>query len=563
MSYRRRLTLIIAALIVVSVLIGCADPTPTPTPAPRVKPTEAHIGTATPFSPTDTQEPTPTDTAIPSPTVEPTSTAVPTVELSGSADLALDVSSSPTITPTPADPDEDRPLLDLIDSLPDADRMPEQALEVELFYADHWARVEQTILVPNTSPDKWEEIVFNVPLAATEGAFDLQRVAVEGEGGTEREVDAKIEGIALHVPLPEPARRHATVRVEIDYRLFFLPVRPNSTFPIGLTGYTDDIVRAGEWYPVLAPYQGGEGWQTYTYHPVGDPVIYPAINTQMAVAAPEGITVAGSGPVGQEVRVDQPEQVDQPWQVWRFQVDAARGIAFFASDQYQVLSGEAAGVHITSYYHAGGEGAAQEAIYAAGDALALYHYRFGPYPYDTLTIVQNGYRSDMEYSALISLSNRVYNNYQGSPRDLVQVLVSHEVAHQWWYGIVGNDQVNEPWLDESLATYCEVLYYEAYYPDDRDWRLNQYANKVEPGWLDEPIYSYISTFVYVRDIYPRGVMFVDELRRAMGDSAFFAFLQDYARSYSGRIASEDDFRAVLAEHSDSAAVDAVVRRYLR
>ncbi|MBN1119467.1 MAG: hypothetical protein JXJ17_00185 [Anaerolineae bacterium] len=560
MTYRHRLTPTIAALLAALALAACADPTPSPTaaPVPRAKPTEVEIGTATPFRQpgTDTPIPTPTDLP-PSPSPEPTSTIAPAVELSGSADLAIGVTPSPTITPTPADPAEDRPPLDLIDSLPAAYRTPEQSLEVELFYADRWARVEQTILIPNTSPDEWEEVVFNVPLAATEGAFDLQRVAVEGEGYALNEVDADLDGIALHVPLPEPAARHDTVRVEIDYNLFFLPVRPNSTFPIGLTGYTGDVVRAGEWYPVLAPYQGGEGWQTYNYHPVGDPVIYPATNTQMAVAAPEGITIAGSGPIAQEPRVD------QPGLIWRFEVDAARGIAFFASDRYRVLTGEAAGIHIYSYYHLGGEGAAQQAIYAAGDALALYHYRFGPYPYDSLTIAQNGYRSDMEYSALISLSNRVYNNYQGSPHDLVHVLVSHEVAHQWWYGVVGNDQVNEPWLDEALASYCEVLYYEAYYPDDREWRLNQYTNKAEPGWLDEPIYSYISTFVYVRDIYPRGVMFIHELRRAMGDTVFFAFLQDYASSYSGRLATEADFRAVLAEHDDRPAVNAVVNHYLR
>ncbi len=557
MTYRRRLPPLLIALLAALTLAACADPiratNPSPTPAPRVKPTEVAIGTATPFSPTDTPIPTPTQAMNPS----PTSTAVPTVELSGSADLSIGVTLSPTITLTPASPDEDRPPLELIDSLPAADRMPEQALEVELFYADRWARVEQTILVPNTSPDEWDEVVFNVPLAATEGAFDLQRVSVESGDFALVEVDAELDGIALRVPLPKPAARHDTVRVEIAYNLFFLPVRPNSTFPIGLTGYTGDVVRAGEWYPVLAPYQGGDGWQTYIYHPVGDPVIYPATNTQMAVAAPEGITVAGSGPVSQEPRLD------QPGQVWRFEVDAARGMAFFASDRYRVLTGEAAGVPIYSYYHAGGEGAAQQAIYAAGDALSLYHYRFGPYPYESLTIVQNGYRSDMEYTALISLSNRVYTNYQGSPRDLVHVMVSHEVAHQWWYGEVGNDQVNEPWLDESLASYSEVLYYEAYYPDDRAWRLSRYENIVEPGWLDEPIYSYISTFVYVRDIYPRGVMFVHELRRAMGDAAFFAFLQDYARSYSGRIATEADFRAVLAEHSDRPAVDAVVNLYLR
>ena len=38
-----------------------------------------------------------------------------------------------------------------------------------------------------------------------------------------------------------------------------------------------------------------------------------------------------------------------------------------------------------------------------------------------------------------------------------EIVVAHEVAHQWWYSLVGNDQIDEPWLDEAFAQFTTAL----------------------------------------------------------------------------------------------------------
>ena len=48
----------------------------------------------------------------------------------------------------------------------------------------------------------------------------------------------------------------------------------------------------------------------------------------------------------------------------------------------------------------------------------------------------------------------------------MEKVIVHETAHQWWYGLVGNDQIDEAWLDESLATYSEVIYTSEIYGKD-------------------------------------------------------------------------------------------------
>jgi aminopeptidase N len=48
-------------------------------------------------------------------------------------------------------------------------------------------------------------------------------------------------------------------------------------------------------------------------------------------------------------------------------------------------------------------------------------------------------------------------------------MTPHELSHQWFYGFIGSNHALEPWLDEALATYAELLYYERYHPESVDW----------------------------------------------------------------------------------------------
>jgi hypothetical protein len=94
------------------------------------------------------------------------------------------------------------------------------------------------------------------------------------------------------------------------------------------------------------------------------------------------------------------------------------------------------------------EGAAGDAdALAARSARALDDLaaRFGEYPYPRLTIgVTPGLTGGIEFPTHVFLGSGV-----------ATVHLVHEVAHQWFYGLAGNDQYRDPWIDEGLATYGE------------------------------------------------------------------------------------------------------------
>jgi aminopeptidase N len=257
---------------------------------------------------------------------------------------------------------------------------------------------------------------------------------------------------------------------------------------------------------------------------------------------PNNLVVAASGP----------QVIDGDW--LRYRLPNARNFVFSFSPDYQVLETEVGGVTVYSYafpvYGVSSAAVLQTTI----DSLILYQELFGAYPHATLSVVQADFLDGMEYDGLYYLSRAFYNIYSGTPGDYLIAIAAHETAHQWWYALIGNNQAIEPWLDEALCTYMEHIYYERYAPEALDWWWRYRVNYYEPrGLIDVSIYDKHSEFQSYRDyrdaVYLNGAIFLHELRTAIGDSSFFAFLKDYAARYAGGIATRQSFFTVLAEHS--------------
>jgi len=139
----------------------------------------------------------------------------------------------------------------------------------------------------------------------------------------------------------------------------------------------------------------------------------------------------------------------------------------------------------------------------------------------------------------------------------------HEMAHQWWFGLVGNDQAMEPWLDEAMAVYSEEIFYRFIYPNSHDWWWNFRVNYFGPsGYVDTNIYEAPSFRAYVNAVYLNGANFMEALNYRMGDDAFFHFLQDYTSRYGRGRATAYDFFAV-ARQNTTADISDLIAAYFR
>ena len=165
--------------------------------------------------------------------------------------------------------------------------------------------------------------------------------------------------------------------------------------------------------------------------------------------------------------------------------------------------------------------------------------------------------------ALCFWGSKFYNEYDDSARSNLVAIGVHEIAHQWWFGLVGNDQAMEPWLDEAMAVYSEALFYKNIYPNSSDWWWNFRVNYFGPsGYVDSTIYEAATFRAYVNATYLNGANFIEALNYRMGDDDFFRFLKDYTSRYGRGRATASDFFAV-ARQNTTADISDLINAYFK
>jgi hypothetical protein len=479
------------------------------------------------------------ETSQPSPVADQASPLPPTPVFTQSP-TAPEGTLSPTVSPAPSNQTPDIPA-----SLPNT----QYDLTAELNYDQHHLAVTEQITYTNHTGETLNDLVLMVDPMYYPSAFELKNLAwADGqqvENGTAKTGQ-------LHLPLRQPLAPGESLGLSLVYALSLPSPTPDpQTRPVPF-GYTTKQTNLVDWYPFVAPYAPGKGWLAHPAGYFGEHLAYEAsdfrVNLRL-VGGRKELTVAASAPA----------VMDGDWR--RYQINSARNFAWSVSHDYQVASEKVGDVTVLSYFFPIHPTAGQAALKTTAQALALYSELYGPYRHSTISVVEADFLDGMEYDGLYFLSNGFYNLYSGQPGDYLISIAAHETSHEWWYALVGNDQAMEPWLDEAMATYSERLFYERVYPDALSWWWTYRVDYYQPsGWVDTTIYNAGSWRAYRDAVYLNGAHFLEDLRKLVGDTTFFAFLKDYAAQYASRIATGDDFFNLLEQHTQT-DITPVVKKY--
>jgi hypothetical protein len=408
-------------------------------------------------------------------------------------------------------------------------------MDVLLDYAEHRLDVSQRIDYTNVTSATLPNLMLNVHPNHSRGTFELNELKVDMDGDL---VQPEIFPLAvtLRIELPRPLEPNEHVAVLLDYTLNLPKINPDEEFSGGGFGYSKRSVSLGNWYPVMAPYRGDKGWYSLKYFPVGDPYVTEVADYNVTITTTPGVIVAGTG---KEIHEEN---------IWHYEAEQARSFAFAASDKYQIVSTEVGDVTVHSYHFPNNEEAGQVALETTAQAVALFSELYGPHPFSDYRLVETEFAGGMEFSGVTFLGSAFYDQYDGSTRTPLIPLIAHEVAHQWFFGLVGNDQLTEPWLDEAPAEYSAYLYYERYLPEDIDWWWFYEVDQWAPtGKIDNLVYVFRDNREYMDAVYRRGAQFMHDLREAMGDPAFFGFLEEYQRRNAYHLAKSRDFFVLVQE----------------
>lgn len=275
--------------------------------------------------------------------------------------------------------------------------------------------------------------------------------------------------------------------------------------------------------PLLA-WEPGVGWARDPFVDLpGETATSPVADTTVRVSAPEPLTVLMTG--------DQagPSPPQDGRRTWTSVEPVARDVSVAVGEFRTATATTAGGVEVTAGVLPGAEVSAPELAEWTREAIEVLAERFGPFPYATLTVpLLPGGGGGIEYPSSILLA--------GADR----LVLLHEVAHMWFYGMVGDSQFRDPWLDEAFASYAESVAFPV--PDDAVARVLG-----TPGEVGAAMDEFDSAGGYVDRVYGKGGAALLTARETAGAEAFDAALRCYVDANAWTIATPDDVARALAD----------------
>jgi hypothetical protein len=403
-------------------------------------------------------------------------------------------------------------------------------------------RGHEEICYTNLEAEPLHEIYFRLFPNIAGGTASVSAVRVDSQ---DVEPSYELENSALKVPVTlQPGEQ---IIIQMD---FTVNVTQEMKERYGLFGYFDDILVLDEFYPVIPVYDD-EKWNIEVPPSHGDVTYYDASFYLVRITAPVDLKIVTSG-------IEIGSIYEGQNQIVGIAAGPARDFYIAASKNYSVVSDIIGETKINSYALPGREDAAELALQIARDALISFSNRVGTYPYTEFDIVSTPMLANgMEYPGIVAISEKLYDPdavVSGLPSHvMVESVIAHETAHQWFYNVVGNDQVDEPWLDEAVVQYLTGVYYSDVHgePSAREYRSSweqlwsQIDKEEIPIGLPSSAYTVNE---YVPIVYGRGPLFITVLAQKMTQELFDSFLRDYYESYKWGLGTTDAFKTLAEYH---------------
>ncbi|MEW5961004.1 MAG: M1 family metallopeptidase, partial [Chloroflexota bacterium] len=354
----------------------------------------------------------------------------------------------------------------------------------------------------------------------------------------------ELQDSALRLPLAPalPPDEPAVIGLEFSVEV---PTADGGNY--GTFAFLDRVLALAHAYPLIPVYDD-EGWNIEIAPEIGDVIYADAGFYLVRVTAPATATLVASG-----AEIERESQDRQ--QVVTYAAGPVRDFYLAASERYTKTSRLVGQTTVNSYAPTELSDGAAAALDYAALALESFNKRFGPYPFTEFDLVSTTtFALGVEYPGIVAILVDLYDQSgTGQAGGVMEGVIAHEVAHQWFYSVVGNDQVDEPWLDEALAQYATLLYYSDVYgpPGAEGFRGSLERRWARVERADIPIGRPVRAYTveeYSAIVYGRGPLFIEALAETMGPETFDSFIRAYYETQRWGIATGDDFKSLAEQH---------------
>lgn len=356
-----------------------------------------------------------------------------------------------------------------------------------------------------------------------EGWLDFKAIKINGEAASYIFEDVSAQVIPSNSILP-----NQEIEIEMQWTIKI----PQAAYRFGTK---DNVLMLGNFYPMLNVYS--EGWRNSYNSRFGDPFCLQAANYLVRINTPENYSLVATGKTVEKVAEDDGRQTHL------IKAQDVRDFSLAILHNYTKVSEVLGNTEVTIYLPQNNDTLGLKLLAETSAMLKYYSQEFGSYPYSYFNVAfvpMQGFQG-MEYSGLIFLRDDfALPTYDSNHRDFI---LAHEIAHQWWYGMVGNDQIKEPWLDEGLA----------------NWSAYKCLHKVKNQPLPKKAYSTTnlakglkdcySTSEYYDIAYTGGEAFWFSLEKEIGAESLLKILKGYLYDFKYKIATSADLFTIINEET--------------
>ncbi|MCK4224026.1 MAG: M1 family metallopeptidase [candidate division Zixibacteria bacterium] len=355
-----------------------------------------------------------------------------------------------------------------------------------------------------------------------------------------------IDETIMKLPLPFPLPPQGRIELEIE----FMVKLPEIFIRMGYSG--KDFMIA-QWFPKMAVLEEDGNWNAYQYHFQSE--FFADFGTyHVSITAPLNYVIGATGYL-----VEGHTNPDST-KTLVFHAKNVHDFAWAASPDYQISKRTLDGIEVSFYYKPEHKESVDRIMDYAEFALRHYNSSFGKYHYSHFTIVDTKIGlagGAMEYPTLITISpSRL-------PPERIRadaLVVFHEIAHQWWYGMVASNEFEEAWLDEGFAVYSERRALEKRFGKSANiidlWGIKvsdldhaRFGNVLD--LQSDPVvrnsWEFRNYLSYHCKVYFKASLVLETLRNYLGEEAMDELIKKYFQRYKFKHPKTRDFIQLVNE----------------
>jgi hypothetical protein len=355
-----------------------------------------------------------------------------------------------------------------------------------------------------------------------------------------------IEETIMKLPLPDPLPPQGRIELEIE----FMVKLPEIFIRMGY--YGEDFM-IGQWFPKMAVLEEDGNWNAFQYHFNSE--FFADFGTyEVSITVPLEYVIGATGYlVGEHKNPDSTKTLV-------FHAEDVHDFAWATSLDYQISKRIVDGIEVSFYCKPEHKESVDRIMDDAEFVLKFYNSGFGKYHYTHFTIVDTKIGlggGAMEYPTLITISpSRV-------PPEKIRadaLIVFHEIAHQWWYGMVASNEFEEAWLDEGFAVFSErralakrfgkkanLIDLWGIKLNDLDFAKLSYLFDLQSDPIVKNSWAFRNYLSYRANVYSKASLVLETLRNYLGEEGMDELLKEYFQRYKFKHPKTSDFIQVVNE----------------